>query len=88
MREIELETNSKSNSLTTITNVGGEKPPPWEKYPKRQDQQLFIKMLEEGLTIEQVTNALALLGIQPTKHFFNYGLRISRPEALVKMRYE
>lgn len=80
--------NSKSNSPTTITNVDGKTYSPWAVYPKRQDQELFIKMLDEGLTVEQVMNALAVLGIQPTKHFFNYDLRTSRPEALIKFRYE
>ena len=80
--------NSKSNSPTTITNVGGKTYYPWAAYPKRQDQELFIKMLDEGLTVEQVMNALAVLGIKPTKAFFDYGLRISRSEALVKLRYK
>lgn len=45
-------------------------------------------MLDEGLTVQQVIDALALLGIKPSNALFDYGLRISRPEALVKLRYE
>ena len=68
------------------TALNRQKCAPWERYEKREDQEFFLRLLEEGLSNEQVIEQLALLGIRQSDTLIvTYGLHMSHPVLLAKI---